>query len=97
LRCDFADIDANGTATVNLSVRGARGGSYLSALKVSAFNDTNPANDARQVTLEISEAAAAPTPAAGKSGGGGRLEWLLLFALAGVVMGKMGQENGDIP
>jgi len=79
LRCDFADLEANSTSTVNLSLRADAGGSYVSALKLSSLNDMNPANDSREVALNIS--AHKPTAEAHTSGGGGSLEWLSLALL----------------
>jgi hypothetical protein len=80
LRCDFADLDANSTSTVNLSVRGTVNGSFKSALKVSSANDRNAANDAREVAIEISNNAGGPQERT-KSGGGGRMEWFGLALL----------------
>jgi len=84
LRCDFAELDANATATVNITVRAAASGNFLSQVTLASLNDTNPANDSGQVALDISGAVSAPAPAAGggSGGGGGRLEWLMLAACA---------------
>ena len=79
LRCDFAELEANSTSTVSISVRAGTRGSYSSALKLTSINDTNPANDSGQVTFEISAQQNSPAP---KSGGGGRFEWLSLVLLA---------------
>ena len=54
LRCDFDEIDALGTATVNLTVRASQRGTHMSSLKLTSANDTNPANDSREVAVEIS-------------------------------------------
>jgi hypothetical protein len=89
LRCDFADLEANRSVTVNISVRASGHGSFTSTLKLTSINDTNPANDSRQVALDITRDQAAPAPAAagsgGGGGGGGRLEWLLLGLFAALV------------
>jgi hypothetical protein len=83
LRCDFADLEANSTSTVNLTVRPAAGGSYSSALKLTSMNDTNPANDSRNVAFSISAGGPGGGVAAAKtSGGGGSFEWLGLLLLA---------------
>jgi hypothetical protein len=88
LRCDFSDLPPGATATVALIVRATATGSYVSALKLSASNDSNSANDAREVNVEITGASVAvvsESSAAGK-GGGGRIEfWMvgLLVLLAG--------------
>ena len=54
LRCDFTDLDPGATATVALIVRASANGNFVSALRLTASNDNNPANDARDVTVEIS-------------------------------------------
>jgi hypothetical protein len=98
LRCDFAALEANSTSTVNISVRAGARGRYASSLKLTSINDTNPANDSRQVMFEISAAATPAAPATG--GGGGRFEWLSLLLLALVKWGhspfpgKRGQTRG---
>jgi len=84
LRCDFTDLAPGATATVALIVRANANGSFVSALKLSASNDSNPANDSRDVKVEISGVSAAPvseSSAAGK-GGGGRIEFWMLGLLA---------------
>jgi len=101
LRCDFAELEANSTATVNITVRGDSG-KYLSTVKLVSLNDTNPANDTGQVALDItgSQSTPAPAPAAGgggggdSGGGGGRLEWLLLAACAALVSRKLAHTRG---
>ena len=68
--------------------RRAQRGNYLSTLKLSSLNDSNPANDSREVALEIaggtSAAAVQGARSAAGGGGGGGLEWLSLALLAGV-------------
>jgi len=82
LRCDFADLEANSTSTVNLVVRPGTRGSYSSALKLSAMNDTNAANDSRNVAFQISAGNSGGVAAAKTGGGGGSFEWLALLLLA---------------
>ena len=84
LRCDFAELDANSTATVSLTVRAGARGSYSSALKLSALNDSNPSNDHRDVAFQITASSGSPGVAAARAGGGGggRFEWLGLALLA---------------
>ena len=53
LRCDFTDLAPGATATVALIVRARATGSFVSTLKLSASNDSNPANDTREVNVEI--------------------------------------------
>jgi hypothetical protein len=83
LRCDFAELAPNTTTTVTLSVRASAAGHYTSGLRVTASNDTNAANDARDVSLDVSAAATATPVGSGaaKSGGGGAFEWLSLALL----------------
>ncbi|MBC8027118.1 MAG: hypothetical protein H7Y89_14080, partial [Steroidobacteraceae bacterium] len=57
IRCDFGELEANSSSTVIVSVRAARAGTFSAALHLSASNDTNAANDSRNVTLQISAAA----------------------------------------
>ena len=93
LRCDFADLDANSTSTVNLTVRGTSNGSFVSSLKLTSSNDRNTANDARDVAIEISNSSGTPQ-AQTKSGGGGRMEWFGLALLLLLVATKV---KGDMP
>jgi hypothetical protein len=81
VRCDFDTLDPLTRTTVSLTVRANAQGKFTSNVRISSANDTNPVNDARDVALEITST---PTAAAqdGPKGGGGRLEWLLLVALA---------------
>jgi hypothetical protein len=83
LRCDFSELAANSTTTVTLSVRANAAGHYTSGLRVTASNDTNTANDARDVSVDVSAAATATPVGSGatKSGGGGAFEWLSLALL----------------
>jgi hypothetical protein len=88
LRCDFDSMDPMTTSTVSLTVRASVNGSFVSQVHVSAVNDNNPANDSREVSLEISGSNAQVTASEGSgSGGGGRMEWLALLALALVKWG----------
>ncbi len=84
LRCDFADLPPGATATVALIVRARATGSFVSTLKLSASNDSNPANDTREVNVEItgdSVTAVSESSTAGR-GGGGRIEFWMLGLLA---------------
>lgn len=83
LRCEFAELAANSTSTVNLAVRPGTRGSYSSALKLTAMNDTNAANDSRNVAFRISTSGSSGVAAAkAGGGGGGSFEWLGLALLA---------------
>jgi hypothetical protein len=95
LYCDFADIGANSTATVNITVRASSRGNFQSTLKLGSLNDTNPANDSAHVALDVT--AQSTPPAAGAKaggGGGGRLEWLLLAACAALVSRRLAPARG---
>src|SRR5690606_29608114 len=81
----FTDLAPFGTSTVNIRVRGNTSGNFASSVRLSASNDTNAENDSREVTVEISSAASA---SASPKGGGGRLEWLVLAVLGGLVTGR---------
>ena len=81
LRCDFDEIQPNETATVNLTVRAGQRGTHMSSLKISSANDTNPANDSREVAFEIT-GSSGTAAANSKGGGGGSFEWLTLLMLA---------------
>ncbi len=85
LRCDFDDIDAFGTATVNLTVRASQRGTHVSSLELTSANDTNPANDSREVAIEIAASTGVASASSG-GGGGGSFEWLSLALLAGLVI-----------
>ncbi|HET9862890.1 MAG TPA: M12 family metallo-peptidase [Steroidobacteraceae bacterium] len=84
LRCDFAELDANSTSTVHLTVRASESGSYVSSLKLTSLNDLNPHNDSRDIELQISGAGGSGAASA-KAGGGGRFEWLGLALLGWLV------------
>ena len=80
LSCDFTELDPLATATVSLSVRGTSTGNFVSALKLTASNDNNAANDNRDVAVEIAGGDPAAVSGGGGGGGGGRMEWLALCA-----------------
>jgi hypothetical protein len=88
LRCDFDTLAPFARASVTLSVRASTDGNFVSNVKVSALNDVNPANDAREVAVEIggTNVQASNGPGTGK-GGGGRMEWLAL-ALLGLLVAR---------
>ena len=66
-----------------MAVRPTAHGSFSSALKLSAMNDTNADNDARNVAFQITAGASSGGVAAVKTGGGGgSFEWLGLALLA---------------
>jgi hypothetical protein len=81
VRCDFDTLDPLSTSTVNLTVRANAQGKFTSSLRISSVNDTNAANDTGEVSLTISNTTAAASEG-GSKGGGGRIEWLMLAALA---------------
>ncbi|HEU5136923.1 MAG TPA: M12 family metallo-peptidase [Steroidobacteraceae bacterium] len=86
LRCDFTKLDPLATATVSLNVRGTATGNFVSALKLTASNDNNPANDNRDVAVEIAGGDPAAASSGGSAKGGGRMEWLALVLLLSLVL-----------
>jgi hypothetical protein len=86
LICDFAELDALATSTVSLSVRGTSTGHFTSSLKLTASNDSNSANDSRDVAIDIAGGdPAAAVSGGGSGGGGGRMEWMALVLLGALV------------
>jgi hypothetical protein len=81
LTCEFATLESMSTATVSLSVRSSASGRFVSTVRVRSANDTNPANDSREVVVEIAGNSEV-TASERSSGGGGRMEWLALLFLA---------------
>jgi hypothetical protein len=91
LRCDFTELEGSSVTTVSLSVRANATGTFQSGLRVHATNDTNGANDSRDVAVEIAATpAAAERTASGTGGGGGRLEWLGLLFLGLLLVRRQG-------
>ncbi len=86
VRCDFDTLDPMSVSTVSLTVRANAQGSFISKVRVSSANDTNPDNDSRDVALQITNTPTAASNGSGK-GGGGRIEWLMLLALAALKWG----------
>ncbi len=80
LRCEFGELPANSMTTVNLSVRATASGQFTAGLRVVASNDTNNANDARDVTVDVAATATANASTPAKTGGGA-FEWLTLLTL----------------
>jgi hypothetical protein len=82
LRCDFTELEPGAIATVALTVRASANGNFVSAVRLSASNDINPANDARDVAVQISGVEVAAASTGSGKGGGGRLEFGMLGLLA---------------
>lgn len=83
LHCDFDELEAGTVSTVNLGVHANEAGTFHAAIKLTATNDGNAANDSKEVALSISTATnSAQTAGGGGGGGGGRFEWLALACLA---------------
>jgi hypothetical protein len=99
IRCDFDELEANSTTTVILSVRASRAGTFAASLRVSATNDTNAANDSREVTFDISAAAsqAVVASSSAKTKGGGAFEWAGIAFLALVVARSVRRKTGQSP
>jgi hypothetical protein len=85
LQCDFGELAANSSSIVHISVRASQRGSHLSALKLTALNDTNPSNDEREVAIQITGSTGVAAASSG-GGGGGSFEWLSLALLAWLVL-----------
>ncbi|HEX6214069.1 MAG TPA: hypothetical protein VFZ38_04585, partial [Vicinamibacterales bacterium] len=94
LRCDFDELAPNSTSTVNISVRASTRGNYVSSLKLTSLNDTNPGNDSRQVAFEISGSTGVATAT---RSGGGAFEWLSLLLLAGLLPLRLACRNHRQP
>jgi hypothetical protein len=88
LRCDFATLEPFAEASVSLNVRASVDGNFTAKVKVVAANDSNSANDARDVAMAINGAAVSASN--GPQGGGGRVEWLALAFLALLLLRKPG-------
>jgi hypothetical protein len=95
LRCDFDSLEPFARASVSLTVRAANNGNFKSSVKVVAVNDTNAANDTREVALEISGATVSASNGPGGGGGGGSLEWVGLAVLM-VLVGRKAKGDRSI-
>jgi MYXO-CTERM domain-containing protein len=87
LRCEFTNLDAAETASLSFTLRASSSGRFTSQVRSGAGNDTNPANDSRDVAIDIASEPAQPAPGASATsgsaqGGGGRMEWGGLLVLA---------------
>lgn len=56
ISCELDDIAGNSTHTVRMRLRAAQTGSYPARARVTASNDTHPANNFSEGTLRITEA-----------------------------------------
>ncbi len=89
LTCDFSELEANSTNTVNLTVRANARGDFSSALKLTSINDTNPANDSGSVAFNITASTTVSEAKTSGGGGGGRFEWLGLVVLSMLVARRL--------
>jgi hypothetical protein len=96
LSCDFTELDPLSTATVALSVRATTTGNFVSALKLTANNDHNAANDNRDVAVEIAGGDPAAVSGGGSGGGGGSMEWLALLLLGAMVWRRTKMGSGTV-
>jgi hypothetical protein len=79
LRCDFSELEAGSVSTVSITVHANEAGSFSSALRLTSVNDSNAANDSKDLAIQVNEV----TNASSTTGkGGGRFEWLGLALLA---------------
>lgn len=87
LRCQIFDMDSEGTHPLFLQVRPRGTGAVPISIRVSAFNDFNPANDEQMMTVTIVEPPPPPPPPppsggnSGGGGGGGSMDWWLAALL----------------
>jgi hypothetical protein len=88
LRCEFTTLGASETASLSFTFRAASSGKFTAQVRSGAGNDTNPANDSRDVAIDIAAEPSQPAPgangaSASAKGGGGSMEWggLLMLAL----------------
>jgi hypothetical protein len=84
-----ANIPANGSCNMSVSVQSATASSYTATIPANALV-TGPAgsNDApASATLTVTTAGSSPTGVAGSSGGGGgALDWMDILFVAGVLL-----------
>ena len=66
-------------------------GSFTSALRLTSANDSNAANDSKDLAIQVNDVTNASSTTGGK--GGGRFEWLGLALLALLVALRLHQEN----
>jgi hypothetical protein len=93
LRCDFTELEPGAIATVGLTVRASANGTFASAVRLSALNDIDPSNDAREVSVQISGADVADASTGVGNGGGGRLEFAMLGLLAALAFRRRAPRN----
>lgn len=84
LRCDFSELDPGSVSTVSISVHANQAGSFTSTLRLTSANDSNPANDSRDLAIQINDATNSPSTGS-DTRGGGSFEWLGLALLAALV------------
>jgi hypothetical protein len=86
LRCEFTTLGASETASLSFTFRAASSGKFTAQVRSGAGNDTNPANDSRDVAIDIAAEPSQPAPggsgASASSGGGGQMDWFALCVLA---------------
>ncbi len=91
LTCDFSELDAGSISTVNVTVHANEAGTFTSALRLTSANDSNAANDSKDLAIQVNDVTNASSTTGGK--GGGRFEWLGLALLALLVARRLHQEN----
>jgi serine protease len=79
-----ANIPANGSCTITMSVMSAMGGTYTNAIPAGALSTGPAGSNAAGASASLDVAAPAGT-GGGKSGGGG-LDWLDMLLITGVLL-----------
>jgi hypothetical protein len=94
--CSFTALPAGGQATMTVTVNASAAGTVTASGLVSV-NAIDPLATNNTAALATSVAAPPPPPApasSGGKGGGGRLDWLLMCALAGILISR-NRRSGD--
>jgi serine protease len=78
-----ADIPANGSCTMTLSVMSAMAGSYTSSIAAKALSTAPAGSNAEGVSAALTVTAAVPAPS---KSGGGDLDWLDMMFVTGVLL-----------